>query len=492
MSLKAQSFNSIRWTSVASVSRTLLQVLQLAILARFLAPQDFGLIAITLSIVTILGLFSDLGLGKAIIHHPEITRRQLSGIYWLNVGAAFILTFITLCAAPLIAWLYDEYRLVHVLAVISLVFPLNAVGYQFRVLAEKNLHFSSLAMVEISANICGFFFAVGVALAGGGVWAIVTGMLVVATCASVFSWWRLSFGWRPQWKFKFSECRPFLRFGGYSMAETLVSTVRMQTDVFIGGMMFGAGSLGLYSLPRDLSLRIALTINPIVTRVGFPVMAKVQEDTTKLKSIYLQVLRMTASINFPIYVAFALFSQEIVVLLLGERWQGSATYLTIFSVFGLIRSIGNPVGSLLYAVGQAQRAFWWNLVLLFILPPLFFLGAYLGGLVGLALAVLAAQMAIFVPAWWFLVRPVCDAGFSEYFLQLVPPLLIALSAGGCAFMAAMPFDRGVVRLGLELVVGALVYIALSTRFNRPWVTAIRELLLMARWPLRRNIDSRIV
>ena len=150
------------------------------------------------------------------------------------------------------------------------------------------------------------------------------------------------------------------------------------------------------------------------------------------------------------------------------------------------------MGSLLYAVGQAQRAFWWNLVLLLILPPLFFLGAYLGGLVGLAFAVLAAQMVIFVPAWWFLVRPVCGADFSEYFLQLIPPLLIALSAGGCAFMAGISFDPGAVRLGLELVVGALVYFALSTRFNRPWVKALRELLLLARRPVRRNIDSGLV
>ena len=104
----------------------------------------------------------------------------------------------------------------------------------------------------------------------------------------------------------------------------------MQADVFIGGLLSGTGALGLYSLPRDLSLRIALTINPIVTRVGFPVMAKSQGNIDQLKSIYLQVLRMTASINFPIYVAFALFSKEIVVLLLGERWQGSATYSDYF------------------------------------------------------------------------------------------------------------------------------------------------------------------
>ena len=186
----------------------------------FLRRKHLGLIAITLSIVTIFGLFSDLGLGKAIIHYPEITLTQLSSIYWLNVGAAFVLMLATLCAAPLIGWLYNEPRLVPVIGVTSLVFPLNAIGYQFRVLAEKDLKFSSLAVVEIASNLCGFVCAVIVALAGGGVWAIVTGILVVATCASILAWWKLSHGRQPRWQLRISECRQFLRFGGYSMAET--------------------------------------------------------------------------------------------------------------------------------------------------------------------------------------------------------------------------------------------------------------------------------
>ncbi len=122
--------------------------------------------------------------------------------------------------------------------------------------------------------------------------------------------------------------------------------------------------MGIYSLPRDLSLRIAFIINPIITRVGFPVMARVQQDTVQLKFIYLQTLRMTASVNFPLYLALALFAEEIVALLFGKQWQASAEYLQIFAVLGLIRSTGNPAGSLLYAVGRANLAFWWNMALL--------------------------------------------------------------------------------------------------------------------------------
>lgn len=464
------------------VGKTGLGFVQIAVLARLLTPEDFGLMAIVASIVVILGLFSDLGLGKAIIHHTDISPEQLSSLYWLNLGAALLLMFAMAGVAPVISWLYDDARLVPILMVASLVFPLTAIGHQFRMLAEKELRFSTLAEVEIVAALFGFVCAIAVALAGGGVWAIVTGMLAGAACASVLSWWWLSPGWRPGWHLRVGECRPFLHFGGYSMGETLANTVRMQTDVFIGGLLFGPAALGLYSLPRDLSLRIAFIINPIVTRVGFPVMARAQRDTARLKSIYLQTLRMTASVNFPLYLALVLFAEEIVALLFGERWLESAVYLQIFAIMGLIRSTGNPSGSLLYAVGRTRLAFWWNMALLVIIPPIFLIGGLLGGLDGLAMAMLVAQIGVFVPAWWFLVRPLCGAGFVEYLRELLPPLLIALVAGGCAYAAVMGFGHGIARLALGLTVGAIVYLALSVRFNRPWVAAMRELLL----PGRRN------
>lgn len=476
VSLRSQSFDSVRWTGVATAVRVILQFFQIAILARLLTPEDFGLMAIIAALVAILGLFSDLGLSKAIIHHSEITSEQLSSLYWLNLGAALLLMLGMAGTAPLIGYLYSEPRLVPILIIAGLVFPFGAIGYQFRVLAEKGLRFSILARVEMASNLFGFVCAITIALAGGGVWAIVAGMLASAACASALSWWLLSLGWRPGWHLHVAECRSFLHFGGYSIGETLANTVRMQTDVFIGGLLFGPAALGLYSLPRELGLRIAFMINPIITRVGFPVMSRTQQDTFQLKAIYLQILRMTASVNFPIYLALALFAEETVVLLFGERWGRSALYLQIFSVLGLIRSTGNPSGSLLYAVGRARLAFWWNMALLTIVPPVLLIGASLGDMTGLAWTMLIVQVGIFVPAWWFLIRPLCGASFAEYVGQLVPPLLIALAAGGCAYGLVMILDHGSARLVLGLAVGAMVYLALSIRFNRIWVAAMWELL----------------
>lgn len=480
MSLKQQAFKAGRWTALSALLVTSTQLVQVVVLARLLAPEDFGLMAITSSFIAVLALFADFGLSRAIIHFDNIPREALSSLYWVNLGIGILLMIALASTAPAIATLFKSPDLTPVLQAVSLIFPLTTLGQQFRVIAEKELQFKALAVNEISAAILGLSLAIAVALNGGGVFALVTGVLATATISSVLAWLRLSHGYRPHMILRLEMVKPYLRFGGYLTGEAAASTLQRQADIFIGGLISSPTAMGLFSLPRDICLRAALIINPILTRVGFPVMSRVQHDRDKIKSIYLQTLRMAASVNFPIYMAFALFSEEIVILLFGEQWQASAKFLLIFAAFGLVRSTSNPVGSLLYAVGQAKRAFWWNIALLLLLPPLFFIGGSLNGLTGLAVTMLIAHVAIVLPLWWFLVRPACGASLQEYVRPLAAPLSIALLSCACAYLATVAFDQGIIRLAVGLTVGLLAYLLLSTKFNRPWISAVADLLLLKR------------
>src|SRR5690606_2352437 len=119
-------------------------------------------------------------------------------------------------------------------------------------------------------------------------------------------------------------------------------------------------AVAIYAIPKEHCLRIANTIiNPVVTRVSFPVMAQVQRDRERLRLIYLKTLRLTSSFNFPLYALLALFPDDIVALVLGGQWSDAAPYLRLFALWALIRSTSNPSGGLLYAVGMAKRAHFW-------------------------------------------------------------------------------------------------------------------------------------
>lgn len=476
MNLRGAAFSAGRWTATSTFISTGLLLLQTVVLARLLLPAEFGLMAVAAAMLAVLALIADLGLSRALIHFDDISDSALSSLYWLNLGLAVVLMLLLTVTAPGLGAIYQSESLVPLLQSASLVFPLTALGQQFRVLAEKSLRFTELAYIEIAASAVGFIAAIAVALADGGVYALVVGILARAATNSLLAWWKLSPGHRPSHHFRFRETRPYLRFGAYLVGDSFANTLTRQADVFLGGLVLGPAAMGMYAVPRELSLRVATVINPVITRVGFPIMSLVKHDREKLKSIYMQTLRMTASVNFPIYVAIGLFSNEIVGLLYGPQWQEAGLYLRVLAAWGLIRSTGNPVGSLLYAVGEAKRAFWWNIGLLLLLPPLYWVSVYGYGLIGLAAVLTVTHFLIVFPAWKILVQPCCGAKFDEYLQQLVVPLWIALVAGALAWFAAHNLPHGTLRLALGCAVGGLSYLALSWAFNKSWTSAMLELI----------------
>lgn len=458
------------------VGRSALQFAQMAILARLLAPADFGLMAIVLSVMAFMQVFTDLGVSTAIIHYQDISQSQLSSLYWLNVTVGLTLMMLLMATSSLVSGsIFHQPALQPILMLISVNFLFLAAGQQVRVMAEKALHFSVLAKVEISAALCGCSTAIVWAWYAPTVYALVAGVLVNGFTQTLLLWLLASQGWRPALRFHVREIGHFLKFGGYIMAGDFINSLNRQADILIGGRIFPAATLGSYSLPRNLSLNVAAVTNPIVTRVGLPVMAKTQQDKAFLKSVYLKTMRMTASVNFPIYILLAAFSREAVVLVFGKRWIDSAPLLVFLAVFGMFRSCGNPVGSLLLAVGKADLAFRWNLALFFAVFPILWVASHFG-IAGLAAGQAVLMAALVIPMWYFLVRPHCGARLGEYLLTLLSPLIAALFAVIAGYLAVSHLITPIWRLTDAALVAIPVYLTVSWVVNRSWLMAMQQLI----------------
>jgi O-antigen/teichoic acid export membrane protein len=238
--------------------------------------------------------------------------------------------------------------------------------------------------------------------------------------------------------------------------------------------LLGAAQLGLYSVPRNLVLQIQSMVNPIITRVGFPLIAQVQHDVARVRSIYLKTLNMTASTNAPLYVGIAAMAPEIVAVLLGDKWQSSVPLLRILAAWGFFRSTGNPAGSLLFGMGRADLALKWNVAIMLIVPPVMWAGSQYGP-VGLAWALLGLSIFMYIPNWYFLVRPLCRAGVHEYSVAALRPFLLALLSMTPAYLLAAKFDGVIIRLVVAVLIATSLYLAISFKFNRDWFAAMREL-----------------
>lgn len=453
---------------MASIVRASMQLAQLSVLTHFLSPQDYGLMAMVMVVISYAALFSDMGLSTAFVQRQHISHEERSSLYWLSVAIGAALMLVVAAASPLAAYLLKAPELPGLIALVSTNFLVVALGQQLRMDAEKALNFRPVALIEMISALSGFALAVLLAWRGWGVYALVAAAMLSTWVTMLLCWAVLAQGWRPSWRMRWVEVRWYVRFGGGMVLNNALNHMNSTVDVLLGGRLLGAAQLGLYSVPRNLILQAQSVVNPVFTRVGFPVIASIQHDPARVRQVYLKIMNLTATVNAPIYVAMAVFAPEFVQLLLGDRFQDAAPLLRVLALWGLLRSFGNPVGSLVFGLGRVRLSTVWNLGLLFVVPPSLWLGSQYGA-VGMAWAMAGVMAVLFVPAWALLVRPTCGAGLWEYGRQVVMPTLCAVMAGGGAWLSVSAFSLPWLRLGVGLSIGTLAYVALSRLLNRECV-----------------------
>ena len=454
-----------------------LRFLKVMAIARLLTPHDFGIMAIVISVTGFLQIFADLGVGAAIVHYRDISQRELSSLYWLNIAVGVILTLLLVCGShPISVWIYHKPEIEPVLLLMSTNFLVVAMGQQLRTVAEKTLQFSAVSKIDIVAVLVGGVTAVIWAWWAPSVYPLVADTLINSVVQTVLLWLFASRGWRPDFHLQISEVKKFLKFGAYMLASGFVNNANRGADILVGGRFLPAASLGAYSLPRNFCSNILGITNSTLTRVGFPMMAKAQEDKAFLKSVYLKTLRMTASVNFPIYLAVAVFARDVTIVLFGAKWVNSAPLLVFLAMWAMFRSCGNPSSSLIYAVGKARLAFWWNVVQLLVVFPVAWISSHYG-VEGLAIGQLAFMVGMLIPTWYVLIRPNCGARLGEYMLTFLSPLATAFFAVFVAHWAVMAWSIPIWRLAGMMLVAVPVYLLASMVTNRTWVAAMQQLVL---------------
>lgn len=455
------------WTALSACVRAVVHLLQLGILAHFLTAKDFGLMAMAGIVLGLGHLFSDFGLGSAYIQRQAVSERERSSLFWLNLAGGAGLSIIFCLASPLLAKLFNELQLVPLICLSSLVFPIRACGQQLRMHAEKSLVFGRIGRVEIVASCAGVAAGIVAAWGGWGVYALVVSEVVIAISEAALAWLLLSDGWRPQRYFDMHAVRPFLRFGFGLVGSNLTSHLALTIDLLIGGCFFPAAQLGLYSVPRNLLLQAYFVTNPIVTRVGFPLMSRMQSSSEEIRAVYLVAVGASLGMNAPIYAASVFFAEEIVAVLLGPAWGGAVQYMQILALWGLMRSIGNPVGSLLASQGRTGLAFRWNFILLMALVPILVFGASFN-LSGLAWAMLASMCLLWLPVWYFLIHPVCGLGLRAYAMACGKPMLFAMATMAAGYLVSRGVMGPIQRVILGMLVAVPLYSVLTWKLNRQW------------------------
>lgn len=474
--LKEKAIKGLKWTTFSSGIGVLIQFIQIAILARFLDSNAFGIMALATSFIGFSQLFLDMGISNAIIYNQDVNKQQLSSLFWLNLVTGWILFLLILATAPLVASFYHEPSLKNVISLIGVSFLIQPLEQQFYALMKKELLFNDIARRDIISKIISFIISVILAWNGFGVYSLVISYLCGVVIAAVLVIMAGLKFHRPTFHFKLSETKKFLSFGMFQTADSTLNYFNTQIDTFVIGKLLGVEVLGIYNIAKNLAMRPAQIINPIAIQVTFPVMAKLQHDDNLLKSVYLKSINYLSSCNIPIYLFICIMAEPIVLVLFGSKWLAAVPSLRILSIYYLVRSTINPVGSLLISKGKVKLSFYWTLAVFLITPAAIWLGAFYG-LDGIIYANLIVIVLFLFAAWRVLVYPTCGATFTEFFGQLVSPIKIGIVLLPLLWVIyIIPFNWPLANIILAAGMLAIAILPLNKFFNRIFFNEVMNMV----------------
>lgn len=489
MSLKNKAISGVKWTTVSAVAASLMQLIQVAVLTRYLNKADFGLMAMALFVIGISQIFIDMGMSNALIHKQRVNKFQLSTLFWTNILLGITVFSLIFLSSPWIASFYKTPELKGVINWIGVTFLIIPWGQQFEALLMRDLRFKSLAFRDILSKILGFIVAVVLAIKGFGVYALVYANLTGASISTLLLFILGMRDYRPGFVYSFRSLKDkgFFSFGLFQMGEKILNYFTANFDTILIGKLLGMDALGIYNIAKVLAMKPFQILNPIITKVAFPLFSKVQNDISKLKNAYLKIINILTSTNAPIYICMIVLAHPLIILVFGAEWEKAVPIFQFLAISSICISIGNPVGSLQLARGRADLGFYWNVALVIFLPVVMWGGSFYG-LIGVAIALAGFKLiTIVLPTWYFFIRPLCAAKFGEYFKSYARPVFIAI------FAAILPLALVVYVQDnyISLLLGAVVYMGgytlLTFKMNSAFITELAAFMpatIMAKLKLK--------
>ncbi|MCX8022637.1 MAG: MOP flippase family protein [Syntrophorhabdaceae bacterium] len=476
MSLKRQTITGLKWSTINSGVVSILAFIRLWILALLLSPEDFGLMAMVLTVIDLAMSYADTGLSAAIIHRQNADRKELSSLYWLNVASGFILFFIIWALTPIVVMFYKEPRLNLLLPISSLAFIISSFSNQFGVLLQRDVEFSTLAKQEIISTFTGTIIAIILAFSGFKVWSLLLGQLSgVATKTTLLLFLGLK-RYRPLLYFSTKDLKGFFSFGLYQMADRTINYLSGRMDQLLIGNLLGAEVLGYYNFAFNLVMQPLFKINSVITVVMFPVFAKIQDDLERLRKGFVELIRFIFSINAPILIGLVSISQMAIVLVFGDKWSGSIIFIQILAFVALLRSTNDPIASIGLAKGRAKLLFLWNLYSVIANFLFMYVGYKIFNVAGIALGLLAVRI-LFVPLnYVYIIQPTIGNCGLDYFRNMARPISLSMVMAIIVAFLNTHLRHTPVNLILAICIGATIYLVLLYLFDRGILLKVKEQL----------------
>lgn len=454
-SIKDQAVKGLMWSAVERFSVQGIQFVLTIIIARLVLPSEYGLIAMLGIFLAIAQVFVDSGFSNALIQKQDRTETDFSTVFYFNIFISIVFYLLLFVCAPYIASFYKEPDLLLVTRWIGLNIIIAGFSVVQRAKLTINVDFKRQSKASLTAVLISGIIGIIWAYKGWGVWALVVQSLLNNLLNTLLLW--IFAKWIPQWVFSKESFNTLFAFGSKLLLSGLLHTIYINLYSLVIGRKYSSTDVGIYNRAGQFSNFPSINVMGIINRVFFPLLCKIQNDNERLKTSFLQYLRMSCFIIFPMMAIMTVLSKPLILLLLTDKWLPAAELLSIlcfaymwYPVMVVNNQILNVKGRsdyFLYAeIIKKVIAF---VILIITLPfgvRVLCWGIVLYNFFDMAIVIYYSKKVVFVK-------------YREQIYNIMPLFFVSLLTGGMVYLSIQPFEGNLLgQLAVGSLVGLLVYV----------------------------------
>lgn len=352
MSLRKKTVTGLLWTFGQQFSVQLITFVTSIILARVLAPAEFGLIAMISLFMSLGHALMDTGLTSSLIRTQDADHKDYSTVFFINLVGSIIIYIILFFSAPLIAAFYEQPILTQIIRVYTISFVIDAFSSVQKTRLTKAMNFKTEMTIQVPSIIIGGILGITLAYLGWGVWSLIY-MYLFQSLLSTIQLWIVS-GWKPELRFYKDRYKYHFSFGWKMTASGLLETLYQNLYILIIGKAFSATQLGYYSRAFSLRQLPISNLSKALNKVSYPMFSSINHDEKKLKTAYQKLMQQLLFWLCPILIFAVVYAEPFIRFLLTEKWLPAVPYFQILALAGIMYPINFYNTNILKVKGRSD------------------------------------------------------------------------------------------------------------------------------------------
>jgi lipopolysaccharide exporter len=424
------------WVIAIRLAGGAFSFVRLLVLARLLAPSDFGMLGLALLALSIFSTASFLGFQAALIQKKENVDPYLNTAWTIEMLRSFLLFFLVFLAAPLIADFFKNPEAARLIRVLAFLFILRGASNIGIIRFNKELEFHKQFLFSFLSSLTDMAVAIICAFLLRNAWALVFGVLAGNIASLALSYALCPY--RPKWELDLKKARELFSFGRWVWGSTALSFLTTNGDDILVGRMLGTAALGFYQMAYRLSNTPATEITQVISQVTFPAYSKFQDNLPRVRESFLRVLGHTAFLAFPLSALIFVLAGDFTRVFLGAKWLPVVLPTQVLVAAGLMRALVATAGPVYYAMGKPNTDTRWQMARFMALAVFIYPCTLRWGLAGASVAVLISTLVITLGLGKELTKMI-EYRFSGLMKTLFFPFLSSLAAAGAVSACKLIF-----------------------------------------------------